>query len=97
MKGNYSRLDIPVSMVLTEPEFSYLQSLHSYLLSFTKRTQPLVDVNDQQEQALTEFEKLWEQGQLSGWEDATGANEGGEGIWCAACECANHVQARHAF
>lgn len=36
--------------------------------------------------AEAEFEKLWSQGQLSGWEDASKENGEGEGIWCAACK-----------
>jgi splicing factor 3A subunit 3 len=54
-----------------------------------------VDVDEQQVQAQVEFEKLWEQGQLSGWEDATGVAEGGEGIWCAACKCTIRVRAAY--
>lgn len=64
----------------------YLAQLHSYLLSFTKRTQPLVDVDALQTEASEEFEKLWEQGQISSWgEDASKPPESIEGIWCAAC------------
>lgn len=65
---------------------SYLQGLHTYLLSFTKRTQPLVDVDEQQVLADTEFTKLWNEGQLSGWEEPnTDAQNGTDGVWCSAC------------
>ena len=64
---------------------SYLASLHAYLLSFTQRTQPLIDVEASQAQAAEEFDKLWKQGQITGWDDGTGGTTDGDGIWCSAC------------
>jgi splicing factor 3A subunit 3 len=68
----------------------YIQSLRSYLVSFTKRTQPLFDVETQQRDATSEFEKTWEEGTLEGWEDVLELITKGDatdthGIWCAAC------------
>jgi splicing factor 3A subunit 3 len=60
--------------------------LYNYLLSFSKRTQPLVDVDALQHQAEEEFDALWEAGNVEGWESAPKSNAIGEGIWCPACE-----------
>jgi splicing factor 3A subunit 3 len=66
-------------------------ALHAYLLSFVKKTLPLVDVVGQQAQAESEFDVLWSEGKIDGWKDTqqgptpTAANGTGEGIWCAAC------------
>ncbi|KAE9410051.1 hypothetical protein BT96DRAFT_464377 [Gymnopus androsaceus JB14] len=72
---------------------TYIQNLHAYLLSFTKRTQPLNDVDIQQQASASEFEKLWEAGELKIWEEdaANGKKAGAEsangaGIWCSACQ-----------
>lgn len=66
---------------------SYLSGLYSYLLSFTKRTQPLVDVDAAQLQVEEEFNRLWEEGKIDGWTNSPQANGSGavEGIWCPAC------------
>ena len=69
----------------------YIVALQAYLLSFVKKTQPLVDVVGQQTQAESEFDVLWSEGKLDGWEDSqndpnqTDAGENSGGIWCAAC------------
>src|SRR5712675_860991 len=65
--------------------FRYIHALHSYLLSFMRRTQPLLDVDSKQTTAMEEFEKKWEAGELEGWADATQkAQVDGsvDGIWC---------------
>lgn len=68
---------------------SYIKNLHSYLLSFTKRTQPLVDVEVRQREAEAEFDSKWEAGEIKGWEEATAKlqpnNGTAGGIWCSAC------------
>lgn len=75
----------------------YIKALHSYLLSFTKRAQPLVDVATLQKEAEAQFGKQWEAGEIEGWEEtkekpsANGAGSG-EGIWCSACESQYVVQ-----
>ncbi|KAG8759437.1 hypothetical protein FRC14_005917 [Serendipita sp. 396] len=65
---------------------NYVTGLYSYLLSFSKRTQPLLDIESLQRQAENEFETLWEEGKFPGWEAIvkTGGEE--EGIWCPACQ-----------
>ncbi|EIN10867.1 hypothetical protein PUNSTDRAFT_100714 [Punctularia strigosozonata HHB-11173 SS5] len=66
----------------------YIKDLHSYLLSFTKRTRPLVDVEGQQSASALEFDEKWVAEDISGWKDQAKAavDNGGEGIWCAACQ-----------
>ncbi|KAF8915802.1 RNA splicing factor PRP9 [Mucidula mucida] len=65
----------------------YITALYAYLLSFAKRTQPLVDVDANQREADAEFTKLWDAGELKGWEETTlKADANGTGIWCAACQ-----------
>ena len=72
---------------------SYLRALHAYLISFTKRSQPLVDVESQQREAEEQFNKAWEESELAEeWQDskqaraAAGVNGEGSGIWCSACK-----------
>lgn len=68
-------------------------ALHTYLLSFTKRTQPLGDFGLQQQEATVEFEKSWVAGELTDWTEEnsnskkTSVNGGtnSSGIWCSAC------------
>lgn len=67
-------------------------------MSFTRRAQPLVDVESQQKKAEAEFASKWDVGEISGWEEErpnkTTENGAGEGIWCAACKYAPlHVPA----
>ncbi|KAM6496038.1 protein of unknown function (DUF3449) domain containing protein [Amanita muscaria] len=77
--------------IRTSKEFeTYLRSLYEYLLSFTKRTRPLVDVDAQQQAEEEEFEKKWEANEIPDWEDDnTGKaqpNGADSGIWCSACK-----------
>ncbi|KAL5636706.1 hypothetical protein ACGC1H_000615 [Rhizoctonia solani] len=70
---------------------TYLTNLHSYLSSFIRRTRPLQPHAQQQTDAEAEFNKLWEQNQIQGWDasgEAGGANgsASSEGIWCSACQ-----------
>ncbi|PVF99953.1 hypothetical protein CPB86DRAFT_845446 [Serendipita vermifera] len=65
---------------------NYLSGLYTYLLSFSKRTQPLVDIDALQATAEQEFNGLWDQGKVSGWEITIKSDTAGEGIWCAACQ-----------
>ncbi|KAF8607528.1 hypothetical protein BDV93DRAFT_487253 [Ceratobasidium sp. AG-I] len=70
---------------------TYLSNLHAYLVSFVKRTRPLQPHAQLQSDAEAEFDKLWEQNQIQGW-DASGApgvtngSTPAEGIWCPACQ-----------
>jgi splicing factor 3A subunit 3 len=69
--------------------YSYLRSLYTYILSFVKRTQPLVDIDAQQQAAEEEFEKNWAEKEIAGWEDVNidkpQSNGSETGIWCPAC------------
>ncbi|KAJ3934564.1 MAG: hypothetical protein NXY57DRAFT_663715 [Lentinula lateritia] len=73
---------------------AYIMALHTYLLSFTKRTQPLGDFGLQQQEATVEFEKSWVAGELTDWTEEnsnskkTSVNGGtnSSGIWCSACQ-----------
>jgi splicing factor 3A subunit 3 len=69
----------------------YVKVLHAYLLSFTKRTQPLENVEELQKAAEADFNSKWETGSVPGWEGIAASNaeekaNGGVGIWCAACK-----------
>jgi splicing factor 3A subunit 3 len=60
-------------------------------LSFTKRTQPLVDVDTKQREADAEFDTKWEAGEITGWEESNTkaqavTNGTNAGIWCSACK-----------
>lgn len=82
---------------MTDQYFSYVGSLAQYLESFLRRTKPLEDLDKLFVDFDAEFEKLWAEDKMPGWE-ANGAQtngsaskgpttEGtGEGIWCADCE-----------
>ncbi|KAJ7178925.1 hypothetical protein C8R46DRAFT_1071897 [Mycena filopes] len=68
----------------------YIKNLHAYLLSFAKRTMPLVDIESQQREAADDFEKKWEEGEIKGWEEnapkAPANGKESTGIWCSACQ-----------
>ncbi|KAF8351610.1 hypothetical protein F5887DRAFT_1094502 [Amanita rubescens] len=75
----------------TTKEFeAYLKGLYTYLFSFVKRTQPLVDVNAQEQAAEEEFEKKWDAKEIIGWDepsiDKPQSNGSESGIWCSACQ-----------
>ncbi|KAL4241961.1 RNA Processing and DNA Damage Response Regulator [Abortiporus biennis] len=81
--------ELPKECRLTRDYELYIKALHTYLLSFMKRAQPLVDVESQQKEAENEFEKQWENDDMDDWVEAKQAKateNGGEGIWCAACQ-----------
>ncbi|KAL1944313.1 hypothetical protein VTO73DRAFT_3498 [Trametes versicolor] len=67
----------------------YIRALHAYLISFTKRSQPLIDVESQQREAEAHFNTYWELDESNDWEEAqvkAPENGSGDGIWCAACQ-----------
>ncbi|KZT29276.1 hypothetical protein NEOLEDRAFT_1056249 [Neolentinus lepideus HHB14362 ss-1] len=83
--------DLPKEVRLSRDYELYIKSLHAYLLSFTKRTQPLVDVDAAQAEAEKEFNQKWDDGELSEWEEvrakvASDANGSEGGIFCTACQ-----------
>lgn len=65
--------------------------MHDYLLSFLKRTQPLIDIDSKHREYEAEFLKKWEAGDFDAeWEDQGNkrvpSSEEAGGIWCSACE-----------
>ncbi|KAI6003673.1 hypothetical protein EDD15DRAFT_2455413 [Pisolithus albus] len=44
---------------------TYIHMLHDYLLSFMKKTQPLIDVDSKLQEQDSEFQKKWEAGEFS--------------------------------
>ncbi|KAF8592644.1 RNA splicing factor PRP9 [Ramaria rubella] len=81
--------DLPQETRLSREFEAYLTTLHSYLLSFTKRTQPLTDVARIHRNAEAEFDDLWEQGKIDGWDPVKPRSNGAsaiDGIWCSACQ-----------
>ncbi|KAG5652668.1 hypothetical protein H0H81_004160 [Sphagnurus paluster] len=82
--------DLPKETRFSKDYETYIQILHSYLLSFVKRTQPLEDISTHQERAEAEFNDKWEANEVSGWEEskpqALANGNGSVGIWCAACQ-----------
>ncbi|KAG6842012.1 hypothetical protein C0991_003538 [Blastosporella zonata] len=82
--------DLPKETRFSKDFETYIQNLHTYLLSFAKRTQPLVDVQTQQQEVEVEFNRTWETQEISGWEEskpqASANGTGSVGIWCAPCQ-----------
>ncbi|KAF8238901.1 RNA splicing factor PRP9 [Tricholoma matsutake] len=82
--------DLPKETRFPKDYEMYLQNLYAYLLSFAKRTMPLVDVQAQQQEAEVEFNQKWEAGQVPGWEESKPKAQingnGTAGIWCAVCQ-----------
>ncbi|KAF8897746.1 hypothetical protein BD779DRAFT_1432102 [Infundibulicybe gibba] len=70
---------------------TYITNLHGYLLSFAKRTRPLVDIDSQQKEADEEFNQKWEAQEISGWDEIASKSKATNGdaelgIWCSACQ-----------
>ncbi|KAG6916703.1 hypothetical protein DXG01_005652 [Tephrocybe rancida] len=82
--------DLPKETRFSKDYETYIQNLHAYLLSFAKRTQPLVDIQTEQQEVEIEFHKHWDAQNLPGWEESkpqTAANgNSSTGIWCAPCQ-----------
>ncbi|KAJ2931604.1 hypothetical protein H1R20_g5510, partial [Candolleomyces eurysporus] len=80
--------DLSKEARFTKDYENYIKELHTYLLSFIKKSQPLHNVESEQQRADEEFKKKWDANEIAGWEaekPKTDAN-GGAGIWCAACQ-----------
>ena len=82
---------------MSEEYFSYVNSLAEYLEGFMRRTKPLEDLDRLFQTFGQEFEHLWEQNKVTGWEAEKSQSNGtakggpvtegsGEGVWCADCE-----------
>ncbi|VDN32650.1 unnamed protein product, partial [Gongylonema pulchrum] len=66
--SNFDRFaEIPISSKKTGSYREYLNVLKEYLINFLARTRPLLDVNEEFEKSLVDFDKKWEEGTLSGW------------------------------
>ncbi|KAK1231827.1 Pre-mRNA-splicing factor sap61 [Marasmius sp. AFHP31] len=82
--------DLPKEVRFAKDFENYIKGLHSYLVSFVRKTQPLQDIDASQEEAKQEFEKAWAAGEVKDWEDGSEkrAQEQGTsgGIWCVACQ-----------
>jgi splicing factor 3A subunit 3 len=74
----------------SEAYFQYLKALQDYLDSFMRRTKPLENLDKLFASFDKEFEELWSQDQIPGWEKNAPVSKNGEaqgeGIWCAACQ-----------
>ena len=78
---------LPILSCFMSPR--YIGALHSYLTSFIRRTQPLLDIDSKQAETVEEFDIKWDAGELEGWTDESQKappDDSGEGIWCTACE-----------
>ncbi|KAK5126217.1 hypothetical protein LTR08_004770 [Meristemomyces frigidus] len=82
---------------MTEQFFSYVGTLAQYLESFIRRTKPLEDLEKLFREFDDEFDQLWEEDKVPGWQAVAphtngGAANGpvtegtGEGVWCGDCE-----------
>lgn len=88
------QLPIKRSSKLTDKYFQYVGDLAAYLESFIKRVKPLEPLEKLFNGYDEEFEKLWQESKVPGWEDESTTEasfvpktEGtGEGIWCTDCE-----------
>ncbi|THH12237.1 hypothetical protein EW145_g128 [Phellinidium pouzarii] len=84
--------EIPKETRYSKDYENYITALYSYILSFSKKTQPLVDLSTQQKLAELEFDSLWTDGKIPGWSDPqsedarASGNVEGKGIWCNACQ-----------
>ncbi|PPR04046.1 hypothetical protein CVT24_010621 [Panaeolus cyanescens] len=82
--------DLPKETRFTKEFETYIKNLHSYLQSFAKKTQPLVDLDVRHQEATADFDRRWEAHEISGWEDVDpkARSNGNEstGIWCGACQ-----------
>jgi splicing factor 3A subunit 3 len=73
--------------------------LHDYLLSFVKRTQPLVDIQTKHQEAEVEFYQKWDDGDFVDWDEnksakrLANADGAGQGMWCSACQ-SGHLSQR---
>ena len=83
-----SLLNVPLIHPCLIP-LRYIGALHTYLTSFVRRTQPLLDIDSKQTATVEEFDLKWDAGELEIWtDDGQKAPPDGsvEGIWCTACE-----------
>lgn len=73
----------PKSIKSTEEYKNYINQLFDYLHSFFRRAKPLYNIAELEEEALEEFNRQWELGQVKGWEQVDTKNEE---LFCPACQ-----------
>ncbi|KAF7288284.1 RNA splicing factor PRP9 [Mycena chlorophos] len=78
--------ELPKEIRFAKDYESYIKNLHTYLLSFAKRTMPLSDIDMLQQDETDEFDKQWEAKEIPGWEETAPKANAESGIWCAACQ-----------
>ncbi|KAH9938371.1 uncharacterized protein B0H18DRAFT_1112538 [Fomitopsis serialis] len=61
--------ELPADCRLTRDYELYIRALHTYLVSFTRRAQPLVDMESQQKEASARFTSKWDADEILGWEE----------------------------
>lgn len=73
----------PKSIKSSEEYKTYINQLFDYLHSFFRRAKPLYNIAELEEEALEEFNRQWELGQVKGWEQVDTKNEE---LFCPACQ-----------
>ena len=68
----------------------YVQTLHSYLMSFFSRALPLLDLEAKMKEDEDSFASAWEADQVSGWAESSTKPKAApianaRGIWCPYC------------
>lgn len=61
--------EVPRNLKLTRKYREYLEHLLEYLIHFFQRTEPLQDLDRIFSKVETEFEELWADGKIEGWEN----------------------------
>lgn len=76
---------IPKETKKTNEYASYLEELKLYLESFIHRARPLYNFLELKINIVSEFGKLWEKGEVPGWESNNNVNIDSE-LFCVACK-----------
>jgi len=74
---------------MTDQYFTYVGQLADYLESFMRRTRPLEDLEKLFSSFEEDFEKAWNDNDVSGWKlDVVGPTQAPavDGVWCDDCE-----------
>ncbi|KAL5715761.1 hypothetical protein ACHQM5_017537 [Ranunculus cassubicifolius] len=61
--------EVPRNLKMTRRYREYLEHLLEYLINFFQRTEPLQDLDRIFSKVETEFEELWADGKIEGWEN----------------------------
>ena len=76
----------------------YVQTLHSYLISFFSRALPLLDLEAKMKEEEDSFASAWVADEVSGWAESSTKPKSApianvRGIWCPYCASSRHVEA----